>query len=265
MTEKPEMLEKIDVHLTDHCNLNCQGCTHFSPLAQEFYLDLQDFKNDIGRLAALTGAKLGQMFLLGGEPLLHPQLTQFFQIAREFFPNTQIIIITNGILLPEQPDEFWLACKKSNIRIWVSLYRLKIDYETIDARAKQFGVFCGYTGTRTNEEHKKDWGSWKLDKDGQQYWADAFTYCKVKNCVTLKKGKLYTCPTIAHIEHLNKYFGLNFEVTPYDYIDIYKIRNHQAILDTMVKPVPFCRYCKTRSFEKCVWAPTKRDVSEWVS
>lgn len=181
MTEKPEMLEKIDVHLTDHCNLNCQGCTHFSPLAQEFYLDLQDFKNDIGRLAALTGAKLGQMFLLGGEPLLHPQLMQFFQIAREFFPNTQIIIITNGILLPEQPDEFWLACKKSNIRIWVSLYRLKIDYETIDARAKQFGVFCGYTGTRTNEEHKKDWGSWKLDKDGQQYWADAFTYCKVKN------------------------------------------------------------------------------------
>ena len=33
-----QMLEKIDIHLTDHCNLNCKGCTHFSPLAEDFYL-----------------------------------------------------------------------------------------------------------------------------------------------------------------------------------------------------------------------------------
>ena len=195
----------------------------------------------------MTDAQLGQIFLLGGEPLLHPQLTQFFPIARELFPNTQIIIITNGILLPQQPDSFWEACKKSDIRIWVSLYRLKIDYETIDARARQFGVFCGYTGTK-----------------GNQYWVDSFSHCMVKNCVTLKKGKLYTCPTIAHIEHFNKYFGTNLEVTPYDYVDIYKIRNHESILKSMVKPVPFCRYCKTRDYQSCCWEPTKKDIHEWV-
>ena len=99
-----QMLEKIDIHITDHCNLNCKGCTHFSPLSEEFYLNIDNFRTDLARLAALTGAQLGQIFLLGGEPLLHPHLTDFFPIARDLFPNTQIIIITNGILLPQQPS-----------------------------------------------------------------------------------------------------------------------------------------------------------------
>ena len=116
--------------------------------------------------------------------------------------------------------------KEFDIRIWVSLYRLKIDYERIDARAKQFGVFCGYTGTRTNDNNEKDWGNWKLDLEGKQFWADSFSHCQIRNCVTLKKGKLYTCPTIAHIEHFNKFFGTNLEVSEFDYLDIYKARKY---------------------------------------
>ena len=77
------MLEKIDIHITDHCNLNCKGCTHFSPLSEEFYLNPVNFRADLARFAALTGAQLGQMFLLGGEPLLHPHLTEFFPMAIE--------------------------------------------------------------------------------------------------------------------------------------------------------------------------------------
>ena len=258
------MLEKIDIHLTDHCNLNCKGCTHFSPLAEEFYLKPEDFRIDINRLAALTGAQLKQMFLLGGEPLLHPQILDFFPIAREAFPNTEIIIITNAILLPDQPDEFWLKCKQYDIKIWVSLYRLKINYDLINAKAREFGVFCGYTGTGANEENQKDWGSWKLDPEGKQYWIDSFSFCALKNCVTLKKGKLHTCPTIAHIEHFNKFFGKYFEVSEYDYLDLNKVRNHESILKAMVKPVPFCRYCKTRNYTPCVWEPTKKNINEWI-
>ena len=48
------MIEKIDIHLVDHCNLNCRGCTHFSPLAQEFYLDLDSYECDLTRLSKLT-------------------------------------------------------------------------------------------------------------------------------------------------------------------------------------------------------------------
>lgn len=28
-------IEVIEIHIVEHCNLHCKGCTHFSPLAQK--------------------------------------------------------------------------------------------------------------------------------------------------------------------------------------------------------------------------------------
>lgn len=257
------MLQKIDIHLTDHCNLNCKSCTHFSPLAEKFFLDIDEFERDLTRLAELSKGELGEMFLLGGEPLLHPELVDFLPIARNLFPNTKIVIITNGILLSQQDDRFWKACKRYNIQIWVSVYNLQIDTKTPEAKAREYSVFLGYTTTGNNENNQRNWTKSKLDLTGSQYWIESFEHCSVKNCVTLKHGKLYTCCTLAHIEHFNKYFNQNLEVTDFDYVDIYKVKSYKAILDALVKPVPFCRYC-TNQYESCYWENSKRDITEWT-
>jgi hypothetical protein len=34
----PRKTLQFEAHLTDHCNLNCAGCCHFSPIAQQYYL-----------------------------------------------------------------------------------------------------------------------------------------------------------------------------------------------------------------------------------
>lgn len=258
------MLEKIDIHITDHCNLNCKGCTHFSPLAEEFYLDIDDFERDLTRLSELSKGQLGEMFLLGGEPLLHPELIDFFPIARNLFPNTKIVVISNGILMNSQDDRFWKACKRYNIQLWISDYALQMDYKIMEGKAREFGVFLGYTSTKKDAENKKLWAKYKIDPQGQQYWIDSFEHCAVKNCATLKNGKLYTCCTMAHIDHFNKYFNQNLEVSEFDYVDIYKVDSYKAILDTLVKPVPFCRYCKPKEYEQCYWEPSKKDINEWI-
>jgi hypothetical protein len=48
-------IESIEFHLAEHCNLNCAGCDHFSPLAAEEYASLETVKKDMARLAELTG------------------------------------------------------------------------------------------------------------------------------------------------------------------------------------------------------------------
>lgn len=55
------------------------------------------------------------------------------------------------------------------------------------------------------------------------------------------------------------------EVTDRDYIDIYKVKNLDEILAFMAKPIPFCKYCYL-SHEPILynWAPSKKDISEWV-
>lgn len=96
----------FEVHLAEHCNLNCRGCDHFCPLAKPAYTDLNVFQRDFKRLSELFHMEAGEIHLLGGEPLLNPQVEEFCKIARKNFPKATINIITNGILLPEMPDSF---------------------------------------------------------------------------------------------------------------------------------------------------------------
>ena len=30
----------LQIHLTEHCNLNCKSCAHFSPIAKEHFVDI---------------------------------------------------------------------------------------------------------------------------------------------------------------------------------------------------------------------------------
>ena len=30
----------LEVHVVNHCNLNCAGCNHFAPLADPWYIDV---------------------------------------------------------------------------------------------------------------------------------------------------------------------------------------------------------------------------------
>jgi uncharacterized Fe-S cluster-containing radical SAM superfamily protein len=53
-----KQLEHIEIGIAEHCNLNCIGCDHFSPLATEEYPDIHSFEQDMERLALLTCAKV---------------------------------------------------------------------------------------------------------------------------------------------------------------------------------------------------------------
>ena len=96
---KPRKQIVIGVHLVEHCNLKCKGCDNFSPLANEEYVDVKQYKADFERMAELFGDNAERIDLYGGEPLLHPQIIELIRITRDSFPQSPITILTNGILL----------------------------------------------------------------------------------------------------------------------------------------------------------------------
>jgi MoaA/NifB/PqqE/SkfB family radical SAM enzyme len=83
-TKKLKQLN-FNVMLADHCNLNCAHCNVFSPLAPKTFYDVGAFKNECARISELTGRKIDYIRFAGGEPLLHPDITEFFDIARFYF------------------------------------------------------------------------------------------------------------------------------------------------------------------------------------
>ena len=44
---------QLETHLVEHCNLNCQMCTHFSPLARPQCTEVESFSRDMQRLQEL--------------------------------------------------------------------------------------------------------------------------------------------------------------------------------------------------------------------
>lgn len=90
--KKPHKTIRLEVHLAEHCNLNCCGCNHFSPLADPAFIDIPDFKNDMERLGNLFSHKCEWIHLMSGEPLLNPEIITLMKITRDNFSQSVIMI-----------------------------------------------------------------------------------------------------------------------------------------------------------------------------
>ena len=106
----------------------------------------------------------------------------------------------------------------------------------------------------------------KLDIDGKLNPVEQFYHCgAANNCINLSHGKLYTCPEAPYIRHFNKFFGTNIPESDKNYIDIYKAKNIEEILDFLTKPIPFCKHCNKKSIVyNLPWKTTSKKITEWT-
>ena len=71
----------VEYNLTEHCNLSCYHCDHASPLMPRKFASLEDYERDIRAIAEAVHVE--EFRIVGGEPLLHPQLLDFMRMARD--------------------------------------------------------------------------------------------------------------------------------------------------------------------------------------
>lgn len=264
--KKPQKyLKHFAVPIVEHCNLKCRFCDHFAPLAEEEFADIKVFEKDFARLSELLNAKIDSIGLMGGEPLLHPQLNDFLYVARKYFPETKRLrLVTNGILLLKQTEDFWKACRDNDIIIVNTKYPIPLDFDKIKEEAKKHDVKFEHYGD--SGEVLKTSTKTPLDLKGKQNMNRNFIKCFHANELCfLTKGRLFTCTVAPNIEHFNKFFNKNIPLTNDDYIDIYKAQNEEEILHFLCRPIPFCKYCyvKKRSFGN-EWQRSKKDIKEWT-
>lgn len=262
-SEMRTMLQ-FQTHLVEHCNLKCRGCYHFSSLADEEYLTLEEFEQDIARLSQLFDGEAEEILLLGGEPLLHPRLNRFFEITRNYFSRGCIKLLSNGLLLPKMKEDFFAAIRENKVELWITKYPVNFDYDRAETYALQNGVDIHYF----NREPVRTLGHQPLDVEGAQNATVNWHSCYRANlCVDLKHGKMFPCIVPAEIKPFCAYFNQELEVTTDDYVDIYSVGSGQELLERLKKPIPFCRYCNRASIEKfgtVPWSRTKFEMLEWT-
>lgn len=260
----PDTLEQVEINLTSHCNLNCQMCDHFSPIAKKEFADIDIVSRDLKRLAELTNANLKRLLLLGGEPLLNPNINSFIEIARKYFPNTDVIVFTNCILLDKMSEDFWQACKEYNATITYTKYPIKLDFEKLKTKADYYGVKFEVAGYQ-EEKIKTSW-KFPLDLSGKQDKLYNYINCiHATKCLNLENGKMYTCTVAPNIRHFNEYFNKQIPLTEEDGVDIFKVSNLKELIRRLHKPIPFCKYCNIDGrLEDLPFKISKKSIEEWT-
>jgi MoaA/NifB/PqqE/SkfB family radical SAM enzyme len=255
-------IPRMEVQLTEHCNLNCANCFNNCPVAEPSFLNIEQFELDFAKLSKLTSGRIGIISLTGGEPLLNPDIVKVMQIARNNFPNTEIRIITNGILLTKMKEDFWIACKNNEIPITISQYPIKLDTDKISQTAEKYAVDVFWNATM-EVDNTRIFAVRKYDMNGKQDIYESYEKCSLKKCTFIEDGKIYLCQQIYNSKILEKAFNIKFSISNEDFLDLDKIKNIQEILDFISHPSPFCRYCYVNC-KAMQWRTSEKKKEEWI-
>lgn len=250
----------LEIHLADHCNINCVSCNHYSPLSEKSFLDFNSFETNINYL---KGLKLN-FRLLGGEPLLNPQIESYIILLRKYFPKSKIEIITNGLLLQESKRNnlsptFFNTCRLNDARILITKYPINVDYEKIIDNLKLERVKFKVFGNHLNRD---GFFRYTINNDKKDPNIN-FRKCNDISCLQLKDDKIYGCAPAAYIDILNKKYNTQFKITSKDFLDIKEIKSLKDIIKFRSESKPFCGYCVFPR-KKIEWTVSRRDPEEWI-
>ena len=109
--------KQIYIEITNICNLNCSFCPKNS--RPKKFMTVDEFDVITNEISPLTNVICLHLM---GEPLLHPNIKEVFEIANK--KNLKVYLTTNGTLIKQNLDLLKSGCAK---RISVSLHSFEAN------------------------------------------------------------------------------------------------------------------------------------------
>ena len=131
--------KRIYIEITNACNLNCSFCPDYK--RKRRFMSEEEFEHIISEVSQYTKYIF---FHVMGEPLLHPLLPRFLDIADRY--GLRVNITTNGVLLGERADE--LIGKSALRQINVSLHSFDDNRQTMTKQQYMENIFKFIRDTR---------------------------------------------------------------------------------------------------------------------
>lgn len=210
----------LELHVAHGCNLSCTSCAHYSNHHHSGMLSLATAREWLSAWSQRLRPR--QFSLLGGEPALNPALPQFVWLAPEMFPDSKLILVSNGFLLKRYP-QLPVALRGTGTTLHISIHsgsdeyqqRLEPVRELITDWKHRWGIAVNWresfrTWTLRYHGFGKDMKPFD-DRDPEASWRT----CPAKWCLQLHEGKLWKCPAIAYLRKQNERFTLSNEWQEY--------------------------------------------------
>jgi hypothetical protein len=215
----------VEIHVTHSCNLSCHGCNHYSNYTlPRWFITPEEFESWIqqweGKISPST------FNLLGGEPSLHPKLTDLLRIASRYFNrgrfdemgrDSPVCLITNGAFLHRHAGLKELMVE-NRIRLFLSVHydRPAKVIELVESWGRD-----GVPVTIFDYSINKDWRKFYRghgpemqpfeDRNPRQSWER----CNAKNYFQLFNGKMWKCANIAYLILAKQALNISEKWDPY--------------------------------------------------
>lgn len=228
-----DMLPQVEMHIIDACNLNCRGCTHFSPIFPNKLPDLMLRLSDVRQLKQKV-SYIMKFYILGGEPFLNPEINDYIRGIRKVLPDTQLYIVTNGLLIDHLSKEI-LECIKDN-QVWVSISEYQPTHKKIDTICRILNEYNILYEIRKASVKENFCLPLSLNENSKYPRT-----CISNGCVIICDGKIARCPQLIYISYFNKYFGTNLPEK--GIMDLESCPKGEELLAVLRKEILLCKHC----------------------
>lgn len=247
----------VEIQLCDRCNLDCAYCSHLSPVSKPVTISLETLEAECHRLARVG---VDEVNLMGGEPLLHPQVCEAIKLTRSILPNIKLIVSTNGLLLPRMSKDFWQCCRDNKVVLRITPYpKAKngtLNYFKYVWLIRKNRVRMESTGWRFGFRHQ-------LLSEKAEYDATSnYLRCQL-HCTQVRDATLWPCAYVAYAFNLNNKFGTNFKTAAGDSLPLDGITATDLRL-WLLRTKPFCAHCGIKDAQRITWRRSQYTRDEWL-
>ncbi|MDR0963124.1 MAG: radical SAM protein [Clostridium sp.] len=233
----------LEFVVTTRCNLRCRDCANLMQYYKTpSHIDKGTILRSIDRVFQLIDS-IVEVNLLGGEPLLHPDLPKILDKLGEYRSKIKTLnITTNGTILPRQ--ELLDALIRNNAMMTVS------DYGKRSGKRLQLITLLRDNGIDVKDLKDQVWNKphtfcQNLAR-GQSEIAQTFKTCAAQ-CMEVLDGKLSYCVFQAHAENLHAIPESDYESLDLFDEDLTKVAVRE--LCNPSRPLRACRYCTGMNYE----------------
>ena len=235
-------IEQLAFLLTDKCTLNCKNCDGYIPFHAHPKTDsLDTIKNSYKKIIEVCG-HVEIINLLGGEPLLHPDIAQ----VTRYFANdnrcSHVAIISNGTIVPKPELIDILKSPKCTFRI--------SDYGNLSRHKDEIIALLEKEKIKYEVTNYQYWD--RIPTIQQRYETSEQLNAKYAACTAnlfyVKHGKLFQCTFVAGLSDLGRSMLPDFEK---NYVDLFPQSNKDVTLQVekfvqqlhLRQHLDACKYC----------------------
>ena len=164
---------RLYINITNHCNIDCPFCCMYSGTGKNTYMNIDTFRDIINNT-------LGEfeLQLEGGEPLCHEEMFDFMTYAALRKGCKRIIVLTNGIKLPEYFNRFKEFVEVHKVEV---LLKVSINYYILQKVPEHMEVLKALYDETKNIKGLDILCNVRKRKQGDEALEEGLEYCGLKD------------------------------------------------------------------------------------